>query len=146
MYRECWPPFLYAMISPVITARVSTSMNTVCFHILVIRNLETMHDLYLNTLYMRALQIIWKRTRTMIDQSTRCLSGDREPRLLVDIVPCTVCLDVPSQAFLPSFLLVYPFQDEKFKDINFGKAMMMSLWPLFIPLPLGYPLRLNPES
>ena len=32
MYRECWPPFLYALISPVITARVSTSMNTVCFH------------------------------------------------------------------------------------------------------------------
>eukprot|EP01048_Picozoa_sp_COSAG05_P017230 COSAG05_NODE_2320_length_3240_cov_2.007641_4_plen_54_part_00 len=36
--------------------------STVCFQI--IRNLETMHDLYLPTFSVRALRIIWKRTRT----------------------------------------------------------------------------------
>ena len=39
--------------------------STVCFHI--IRNLETMHELYLivNTFYNRALRSIWKLTRSM---------------------------------------------------------------------------------
>ena len=36
--------------------------STVCFHI--IRNLETMHDLYLPTFSTRA-RILWKRTRSM---------------------------------------------------------------------------------
>ena len=33
------------------------------FHI--IRNLETMHDWHLPTFYVRALRIIWKRTRKL---------------------------------------------------------------------------------
>ena len=36
-------------------------LGQLCFHI--IRNLETMHDCDLHTFYMRALRIIWKRTR-----------------------------------------------------------------------------------
>ena len=40
----------------------SSASSTVCFHI--IRNLETTHDWDLPTFSIRALRIIWKRTRT----------------------------------------------------------------------------------
>ena len=51
-----------------IPSQLSCLVATVCFHI--IRNLETMHDWDLPTFYIRALRIIWKRTRTWRRGST----------------------------------------------------------------------------
>ena len=37
----------------------------------IIRNLETMHDCISHTFYVRALRIIWKRTRIIVCQYVR---------------------------------------------------------------------------